>query len=57
MKIIVDAMKIKYILDIENKLTIVSDVSATGKTTLLRLIEDYNNKSGVAEIKTERLAM
>lgn len=53
MKIIVDAMKIKYILDIENKLTIVSDVSATGKTTLLRLIEDYNNKSGVAEIKTE----
>lgn len=53
MKIIVDAMKIKYILDIENKLTIVSDVSATGKTTLLRLIEDYNNKLGVAEIKTE----
>lgn len=53
MKVIVDAIKLKYDLDIENKLTIISDLSATGKTTLLNLVEEYNNQSGIVEIKSE----
>lgn len=53
MKVIIDAVKIKYDLNVENKLTIISDLTATGKTTLIKLIEDYNNKSGIVEINSE----
>lgn len=54
MRIIIEALKIKYDLDIKNKLTLITDLSATGKTTMLNLITDANNKNGISQIKSDK---
>ncbi|MCD7839884.1 MAG: ABC transporter ATP-binding protein [Erysipelotrichaceae bacterium] len=43
--------RVRYILDIERKITVIKGNSGTGKTTLIRMLQGYNaqgNKSGIS---------
>ncbi len=46
----IENKKVKYILDIERKVTVIKGNSGTGKTTLIRMLQGYiaqGNKSGI----------
>ncbi len=47
----IENKKVKYIIDIERKITVIKGNSGTGKTTLIRMIQGYiaqGNKSGIS---------
>lgn len=46
----IENKRVKYVLDIERKITVIKGNSGTGKTTLIRMIQGYiaqGNKSGI----------
>ena len=53
MNISIKSSNLNYELKIENKLTIITGLSATGKTTLINLINEYNSENNVAEVDSE----
>lgn len=53
MRISIKSPNINYELQIENKLTIITGLSASGKTTLINLINEYNSENNVAEVDLE----
>lgn len=53
MRISIKSPNINYELQIENKLTIITGLSASGKTTLINLINEYNSENNVAEVDSE----
>lgn len=53
MNISIKSPNINYELQIENKLTIITGLSATGKTTLINLINEYNSENNVSEVDSE----
>lgn len=50
MNISIKSPNLNYDLQIENKLTIITGLSASGKTTLINLINEYNSENNIAEI-------
>lgn len=50
MNISIKSANLNYNLQIENKLTILTGLSATGKTTLINLINEYNSENNIAEV-------
>ena len=47
----IENKRVKYVLDIERKITVIKGNSGTGKTTLIRMIQGYiaqGNKSGIS---------
>lgn len=50
MNISIKSPNLNYYLQIENKLTILTGLSATGKTTLINLINEYNSENNIAEV-------
>lgn len=53
MRISIKSPNLNYELQIENKLTIITGLSATGKTTLINLINEYNSENNVADVESE----
>lgn len=53
MNISIKSPNLNYKLQIENKLTIITGLSASGKTTLINLINEYNSENNVAEVDSE----
>ena len=54
-RVVVSTKRLKYDFELRRNLTIIRGDSATGKTTLIDMIQDYvNNPSGTPVLKSHR---
>ena len=54
-RVVVSTKRLKYDFELRRNLTIIRGDSATGKTTLIDMIQDYvNNLSGTPVLKSHR---